>query len=390
MNNKILKFLLWILFINISFSQTKLSPFGFIKFDGYFDTKEVVSAREGHFLLYPTNNQNKSHHLNFVLFQTRLGLKINSNPIGGAKVTGLIEGDFFGTANGMENTLRLRQSYVSLNWEKSSLLIGQTWTPLFTTSVYPKVISFNTGIPFQPFARMPQIRITSQIANNIEIVSALTMQRDAYQEIGGNDQQIKSGLPGIHFHIRLKGEKILFGMGNHYRSILPTNGSNTLNSHVWTTYGKYTHKGLGIRWKALLGEDMADHLMLGGYTCLDNNGVSSYQATKVSSYWLDMSYAIGHYSLGVFSGYSENLGVKNKLDSAECTSFSARSPNIKNVSRVSGRLAYKVGQIQYAVEIESTWALYGSYYDEYLIPQVSSDILPVNNLRTLLAVYLYL
>lgn len=389
MNTKILNVLLWILFINISFSQTKLSPFGFIKFDGFYDTKEVVSAREGHILLYPTNNQDESPHLNFVLFQTRLGLKIKSNTIGGAKVTGIIEGDFFGTANGMENTFRLRQSYVSLNWEKSSLLFGQTWTPLFTTSVYPKVISFNTGIPFQPFARMPQIRLTRNMSKKIEMLAALTMQRDAYQEIGGNEQQIKSGLPGVHFHIRLKGEHYLFGLGNHYRTIVPNESSEKLSSSVWTLYGKFENKQLGIRWKTLFGEDMADHLMLGGYTVNEVYGVREYQALKLASHWLDLRYSKGLFIFGLFTGFSENLGVETEIESREFVSLSARSPNIKNIFRLSGSIAYKVEKVQFAVELESTTASYTSSYDSFLVPKALPGDLSVSNLRILFSSYLF-
>lgn len=390
MKNKIIKKLIWVIFFSFPFSQTTLEPTGYIKFDSFYDTKEVVSAREGHFLLYPTNNHDSAPKLNFVLFQTRLGLKIISNPIWGAKVNGLIEGDFFGTANGMENTLRLRQSYISMNWNHSRLIIGQTWTPLFTVDVYPKVVSFNTGIPFQPFARMPQIRFSKDIFNQWEFMAAVTMQQDAYQEIGGNEQQINSGTPGIHYHLRFKGKNTLIGLGNHLRTIRPLESDKNLKSMVWIQYGKIGFGRLELRWKGLLGEDMADHLMLGGFMCTDNSGIESYQPTRVSSYWVDLGYTIGSTSFGLFSGHSKNLGVKNSIQSTACTTFSARSPNIKAVSRISGRITHKVNQIQYAIEIESTSALYGENYDAYMIPQISNGVTPMNNIRTLFAIYLFL
>ena len=71
-----------------------------------------------------------------------------------------IEGEFFGTSDADVSGFRVRHAFLKLDWQSSSLLIGQFWHPMFVVEMFPGVVSFNTGAPFQPFARNPQIRFT--------------------------------------------------------------------------------------------------------------------------------------------------------------------------------------------------------------------------------------
>jgi hypothetical protein len=141
---------------------------GFVKTDVFYDTRQTVSIREGHFLLFPAakdldadnNDINGKSGFNILSIQTRLLGKITGPDAFGAKTSGLIEADFFGNENSSfsdVNGFRLRHAFVKLNWQKTELLIGQFWHPMFVTDCYPGVISFNTGAPFQPFSRNPQI-----------------------------------------------------------------------------------------------------------------------------------------------------------------------------------------------------------------------------------------
>ena len=99
--------------------------------------------------------------------QTRLVGKITGPDAFGAKTSGYIEAEFFGTSDADVNGFRLRHAYVKLNWTTTELLIGQFWHPMFITESFPEVVSFNTGAPFQPFNRSPQIRVT-QTARPLE------------------------------------------------------------------------------------------------------------------------------------------------------------------------------------------------------------------------------
>jgi len=98
---------------------------GFVKNDFFWDSRQTVAAREGHFLLWPTPvnldeqgiDINKQTNFNFLAIQSRLIGKITGPDALGAKTSGLIEGDFFAQANDNVNLFRLRHAYVKLNWE---------------------------------------------------------------------------------------------------------------------------------------------------------------------------------------------------------------------------------------------------------------------------------
>ncbi len=155
---------------------------GFVKTDMFWDSRQTVAAREGHFLLYPANEKldvegndiNAKANFNMLSIQTRLRGTITGPDALGAKTSGVIEAAFFGHTEGDINGFRLRHAFVKLNWTKTELLIGQYWHPAFVTYCFPGTVSFNTGAPFVPFTRNPQIRITQKLGNVNLMLTALT------------------------------------------------------------------------------------------------------------------------------------------------------------------------------------------------------------------------
>ena len=133
---------------------------GFVKNDFFLDTRQTVSSREGHFLLWPdTENLDANHkdintgyNLNMLAIQSRLTGKITGPDAFGAKTSGVIEGDFFAQANDNINLFRLRHAFLKLNWSHAEVLTGQYWNPLFVTECFPGTVSFNTGAPLQSFS----------------------------------------------------------------------------------------------------------------------------------------------------------------------------------------------------------------------------------------------
>ena len=136
---------------------------GFVKTDMFYDSRQTVSIREGHFLLYPDNvsldadknDVNAKSGFNILSIQSRLRVTATGPEVIGAKPLGVIEADFFGNENSNfsdVNGFRLRHAFVKLNWESTELLAGQYWHPMFIAESFPGTLSFNTGSPFQPFS----------------------------------------------------------------------------------------------------------------------------------------------------------------------------------------------------------------------------------------------
>lgn len=373
---------------------------GFVKSDFIFDSRQTVSIREGHFLLYPTNeildpngkDINDKPNFNALSIQTRLNAKITGPEVLGAKSNAVIEGEFFGTSDADVNGFRLRHAYVSLSWNSTSLLFGQTWHPMFIAEVFPQVVSFNTGVPFQPFSRNPQVRLTHSIGN-INLIAALSTQRDFTSNgpAGFSSSYMRNSvLPNAHIQLQYKTESTIAGFGLDYKKLTPrletskkykTDVAITSNSLI----GYLKIKSGSFNWliESVYGGNNTDLMMLGGYAVEKTNSVTgeeTYQALKVFSVWTDLSFGT-EIQPGIFFGYTKNNGSENELSGALYT----RVSNIEKLLRVSPRLLFNFGKFRIATELEITTASYGSV-DKYAKVYNSKEI---TNVRGLLGIYLF-
>jgi hypothetical protein len=104
-------------------------------------------------------------HVGMTARQSRLGIRVTGATLGTAKVTGVVEGDFFGgyPAVGIGDNMgvfRLRLANARIDWAKGSLVVGQDW--MIFAPVNPMSIS-SAGIPLfaaggNLWSRLPQIR----------------------------------------------------------------------------------------------------------------------------------------------------------------------------------------------------------------------------------------
>lgn len=396
-------FLLAILYLNTVYAQQigdviKLS--GFIKSDFIFDSRQVVSIREGHFLLYPTNENldlngqdiNDKSNFNSLSIQTRLNAKITGPEALGAKTGGIIEGEFFGTSDADVNGFRLRHAYITLAWNSTTLLVGQTWHPMFVAEVFPQVVSFNTGVPFQPFARNPQIRLT-QSFNNFNLIFALCSQRDFTSNgpAGFSSAYLRNSvIPNSHFQLQYKSESLIAGAGFDYKALTPRlettkkiKTDETIASSSVLSYLKFKSGTFNWSVEYVYGGNNTDLMMLGGYAIKSANsitGIEEYEALRAYSIWTDLSIGTD-IQPGIFIGYTKNLGSENELSGALFT----RVSNIEKLFRVSPRLLFNYGKFRIAAEVEVTTASYGSI-DKFAKVNSTKNL---TNIRGLMSMYLF-
>jgi hypothetical protein len=396
-------------FINISISaQGKSEPSntfginfkGFVKTDVFYDTRQNVTIREGHFLLYPqpelldTNGAdiNGSPNLNMLSIQTRLTGLITAPDFLGAKTSGMVEGAFFGHSDGDINGFRLRHAFLKLDWEKTSLLVGQFWHPIFTAEVFPEVVSFNTGVPFEPFSRNPQIRIIQKF-NLIELSFTAASQRDFPSTGPSGTSSVylrNSGIPILNFNFKYKSGNNVAGVGVNFLSLQPRlvtekkyKTNQKINSLSFVGFGKFVFDPLTIKLHGIYGENLTDLTLLGGYAVKNKiaaTGEEEYTNLKTISLWSEIIYG-KELAVALFAGYTENLGAPDDIVGA----YYSRGNNIKSVLRVSPRVQYKVGNVQFAAEVEYTSAAYGT-------PDIKGKVINtknVQNIRTLISSYLF-
>ncbi|MCX7875996.1 MAG: hypothetical protein N2321_07510 [Melioribacteraceae bacterium] len=375
---------------------------GFVKTDIFYDSRQTISLREGHFLLYPQNEKldannadvNAKSNFNILSIQSRLLGKITGPDAFGAKTSGQIEAEFFGTNDADINGFRLRHAFVKFDWENSSLLVGQTWHPLFISEMFPSVVSFNTGAPFQPFGRNPQIRLTHSF-DNIKLILTAASQRDFSSNgpDGFSSSYLRNSvIPNINTQIQYLNNNNLIGIGLDYKKITPRvvttknlKTDNSLPSISLTGYAKYNKDLFTLKSQLVYGSNLADLMMLGGYAVKfinPNNGFEEYTSIKVLSVWGELIYG-KEIEYGIFAGYSKNLGADDKITGP----YYGRATNIDNLLRISPRIQLNSNKARFSTEVEYTVAAYGKNDNNNNGKVI--DAKNISNLRLLFAVYYF-
>lgn len=388
---------------------------GFIKNDFFWDSRQTVAAREGHFLLWPSpelldengEDINANPNFNFLAVQSRIGISVSGPDAFGAKTSGLIEGDFFAQANDNINLLRLRHALIKLNWTHLELMAGQFWNPFFVTGCFPGTVSFNTGTPLQSFARNPQLRLTYK-TGGLSILAAALSQRDftSVGENGANSSYLRnSSIPDLHFQVHFgtskeSGLNILTGAGLAYKTIVPrTSSSPFTGSRTYKVkekvsglsaiaFSKLTTDPVTVKLQVRYGENISDLLAISGFGVSNmvdlNTGEREYTPLKSMTFWGEV-HTNGNPQVGVFGGLTSNNGSKEELLFPGTDVF-GRATTIRTLYRISPRIAYNSGKVRIAAELEYTNAAYGSGYNEFYIP---SETTSVGNMRVLMAIFYF-
>lgn len=375
---------------------------GLVKTDFFFDTRQTVCAREGHFLLFPAAHNfdpdgkdlNAKSGFNFIPVQSNLSVSATGPDILGAKILALIEGDFFGISNNDVNMLRLRHAYLKMTWPKAELITGQYWHPLFVSSCYPGTVSFNTGAPIQPFSRAPQVRV-SYIPGILKLSAALLSQRD-YASNGPDGVSSKylrdSNFPEIQImsEIAIKNKnETVFGTGFGYKQLTPqikTGKGFQTSQKVYgisvNAYFKQVIKYVTFKLEGIYLENGSEFLTLGGYAVRDSinpaKGLVNYVPIKTIACWSEIHTNGKKIQIGLFAGYTENLGAGTETKGPL---YLMSNMPVKSLYRISPRIYLKPGLLAFALEVEFTSALYGS-------PDMHGDIINtsrVSNTRILLS-----
>lgn len=374
---------------------------GFVKNDVFYDSRQTVAAREGHFLLWPAEEKldlngddiNAKSRFNMLAIQTRLTGKITGPDAFGAKTSGVIEGAFFGHSDADVNGFRLRHAYGKLNWENTEVLFGQTWHPMFIAGCFPGVVSFNTGAPFQPFARNPQIRLTQTIGN-IKISATAYSQRD-FTSVGGSVPLQNAAMPAVHAGAAFeqKGNvSVLAGFGAGYQHIVPRLetdlgyvANESVAGYAAEAYLKVTTKPVTFKAEATYGQNTYDILGISSYSVLSIDAATDHREyIPQNSYavWSEIHTNGKKVQFGLFAGYTQNLGTAEPAITSACGTRN----KIDHVYRVAPRVVVNSGKVRLAFETEYTGAAFGS---ETSNTCEVIDPVPVANLRLLFAAYYF-
>lgn len=381
--------------------------YGFVRNYACFDTRESYTSNSEQFYYMPknevldANGKDLNEQINMMLLSitTRLGLNITGPEFLGAKTSAKIESDFagFGTSN---TVLRIRQAYAKMDWEKHSLLVGQAWHPMMG-DMMPDVFTLETGAPFTPFSRSPQVRYDYKKKNFTLTATALYQyQYTSYGPDGASFNYARNAVvPELYFQAMYKNNGFQAGVGVDLLALKPrqsyTLGTPLSSGDVATGVDKdgnptYTYKcsedlvasisptvfasyksgNWGIKGRFTYAQNAAHLSMISGYAVTDikSNGEQEYGTLNSASGWIDVTYKQplkkGYLTFCCFAGYTKNLGCDDEIKGSI---YMRGEKNMDYMWRVAPSVLYTHNSMSIGVEYNPTTVGYGTADSQYKV-----------------------
>lgn len=357
----------------------KFELYGFVRNDFTFDSRKSLASVCELFCFIPNDIKlnDKGEDINavpssrFVSITSRIGFNVTSPLYGKMRFGAKIEADFCGQANYL-TLLRIRQANFTLNWPKHKILVGQTWHPM-TASLIPEIVSLNTGAPFGPFSRAPQLKYDAHLG--CATLTGAAIYQFQYTSPGpeGNSTayQVFGGLPEFYIGADFGKDNWKIGAGAEYMQIKPANFIDdtkvnaSVQSFATQLYAKYSTQNFDIAAKSIYGQNLAHLLMMSGYAEYGFNGTDPttirYAPLTQSSSWLVMGYRTNkpnhNIRTALFAGYMKNLGTDKKITGA---SYVRGFDNIDQMFRIAPSIKYSFKHLNIGLEYEYTGVYYGS------------------------------
>lgn len=355
----------------------KFKWYGFIRNYAVADTRESIYGTEDFFYYVPKDvkmvngtDLNAQKTFAFAAITSRIGLDVTGYEVSGWNVGAKLEADFYAGVSGVTGTalLRLRQAYVTLSKGGFSAKIGQAWHPM--AADMPHVFSLNTGAPFGPFSRTPEVVLEGKLSDSVTLTGALLwqMQYTSFGPEGASANYMKySGIPELYLGLSYKANGFTGRVGVDMLSIRPrhNDGTRKVSDRITTVspfiYLEYTKNLFSIKAKSIFAQ-AGEHMNLnGGYgvSAVNADGSWSYSPTRNSSTWVSLSY--GKKLQGVlFGGYVRNFGTKDALVGDLYFSKNSFS-NMRQMYRIAPELIYNLGKVAFGLEYEMTSVQYGDF-----------------------------
>ena len=425
------------LFTMGAFAQEKEKPsfkfYGFVRNYACYDTRESYTSNSEQFYYMPkdikldANGEDLNAQDNIMLLSitTRLGLNVSGLEFLGSKTSAKIEADFagFGTSN---TVLRIRQAYAKMDWEHSKVLVGQAWHPAMG-DMMPDVFSLETGAPFTPFSRTPQIRYDYETKNVKLTATALyQFQYTSYGPNGASFDYARNAIvPEMYFQGTIKSGGFMMGLGVDVLTLKPrtqynvteksivntpvvdANGNPVLDittdepmyvqstkettkayksndqlmiSVTPTLFASYKKGNWGVKGRVTYAQNAAHMSMISGYAVTEKleNGDWKYSSINSIGGWVDATYKLnlkkGYFTFCCFAGYTKNLGCMNEIKG---DIYMRGEKNMDYMWRVAPSILYTHNAMQIGVEYNPTTVGYGKPDSKYNM----SDVHAVTNHR---------
>ena len=381
--------------------------YGFIRNYACFDTRESLTSNSEQFYYMPKDELldaagkdiNEQPNMLLLSITTRLGLNVTGPEFLGAKTSAKIESDFagFGTSN---TVLRIRQAYAKMDWEKHNVLVGQAWHPMMG-DMMPDVFSLETGAPFTPFSRTPQVRYN--YVNKGWTLTATALYQYQYTSYGPDGASFNyarnAAVPEMYLQAMYKNGNFMIGAGIDILTLKPRqsytltsplnptdvatgkdkNGNPTYTYKCYenlfasfspTIFASYKKGNWGFKSRITYAQNAAHMSMISGYavTKVKENGEQEYGTINSLGGWIDATYKQplkkGYLTWCWFVGYTKNLGCEDDVVDPIYI-YMRGEKNMDSMWRIAPSVLYTHNAMQVGIEFNATTVAYGTPDSKY-------------------------
>ncbi|MBP5637027.1 MAG: hypothetical protein J6X25_05900 [Bacteroidales bacterium] len=377
-------------------TPAKFKLYGFIRNYTILDTREVSAGTHDLYFYMPKDKAvddiasgvdlNEGLNWKSVSLTTRLGLDMSGYQFGSMHASGKVEADFY-SLNGTTGAstiaqLRLRQAYVGLKWipsdsESFLLNIGQTWHPMGADM--PHMTNLESGAPFNPFNRSPQIMAHWTKGDFTLTGGFLYLSQYLPMDAQAGAKSVnpyKYGLPESYLGVAYKKGPFVAKVGANLIATKPirtylTDGGTTAKAHGLLVapsvfgFAQYTNGLFQLRVKSIYANS-SEHLNLlsgygvAGYTDEADGRHYTYTPMRDWASFISAQYGKKVQVMGML-GYMKQLGTTVDLpDVSQLWLNTAAATNIQQAFRATPTIAWNIGKLTISLEYNLTAAEFGS------------------------------
>ena len=359
--------------------------YGFIRNYLTADSRAVNGGTEDLYFYMPKGHDmqdgidvNAGFNWRYVSLTSRLGLDVSGYKWGSMGVSGKVEADFY-YLSGSVPTLRLRQAFMKLNWDNSpvALTLGQSWHPM--AADMPHMNNLETGAPFNPFNRSPQITADVNLGAGFSLTASLLYLNHYLPTgpAGKSKDYYKYGLPEAYLGVSFKSSKFLGRVGvdvvnmRPYRTIADwrvqdAQGPTIEVKSLLTTFSpfvflQFTSGKFQLRAKSILAQAGEHMNLLSGYGVHSFNSDGTIEYTPMQDWASFVSFQYGKkFQVMAMLGYMKQLGTTKELCDNQVWMNTAADVHIQQAFRATPTVAWNLGKFTVSLEYNLTAAEFGS------------------------------
>lgn len=360
--------------------------YGFIRNYLSADSRAVNAGTEDLYFYMPKGHDmkdgldlNSGFNWRFVSLTTRLGVDVSGYKWGTMGVSGKVEADFY-NLSGSVPVLRLRQAFIKLTRDNIPvvLTLGQAWHPM--AADMPHMNNLETGAPFNPFNRSPQVTADIYLGSGVTLTASLLYLNHYLPTgpAGKTKDYYKYGLPEAYLGVSYKSSKFLGRLGvdivnmRPYRTLTDwrvqdASSAKTIEvKSLLTTFSpfvflQYTSGKFQLRAKSILAQAGEHMNLLSGYGvhAFNEDGTIEYTPMQDWASFVSFSYGKKFQVMGML-GYMKQLGTTQDLTDNNVWMNTSADVHIQQAFRATPTVAWNLGKFTVSLEYNLTAAEFGS------------------------------